>query len=603
MAASDESQSRKDLSDGVQPSVASWFAEIKRRRVFRALVGYGLAAFAVLQIIEPIMHGLHWPESVLSYVVAALAAGFPVVTALAWVFDVKAGRIERTPSATATRGRRGVLALLLVGIALLAAAPGIFYYFILRSTERSASNAPRSSGAANKLNSVVVLPFVNANGNADAEYLADGITEALINSLSQIRELQVIARTTAFHYKGKEVNFQKTAHELSVDAALTGTLRQVGNTLVIQADLINLATGTQLWGDRYSRKVTDVLSVQEDITQAILEKIRPRLSAEEQRRATKHYTDSPEAYQLYLRGRYLWNQRGKDNITQAIGYFQRAIDMEPNFALAHTGLADSYALLGSTEYGGARDALPKAETAARTALRLDDNLAEAHTSLGYIAWHKWDWGNAEREYKRAIALKPNYSTAHHWYGIYLRSIGRWQEALAQLNRAHELDPLFPPMVRVSVLYEMGSYDRAIAILKDWLEMYPEDPSAHALLADCYLKQDMYQEAISKSREALTFSGGYAYFQVRTARIYAQAGDKTQALKMLADLRRRGDQIDPEWIAYVYAALDDKDLAFEWLEKAYQRRSDMLLLLKSAAYEPLRTDPRYANLIRRIGFPE
>jgi TolB-like protein/Tfp pilus assembly protein PilF len=456
---------------------------------------------------------------------------------------------------------------------------------------------------AGRVKSLVVLPFINASPNADAEYLSDGIADGLINSLSQIPELRVIARTTAFRFKGKEADFQRLGRELSVDAVLTGRLQQVGDTLVIQADLVSLGTGSELWGDRYNRKLTDVLSVQEEITHAISQKLRPRLTADEQRPLKKHYSDNPEAYQLYLRGRYFWNKRNEEGLTRAIDYFQKAIELEPSFALAYAGLADSYTL--QAFYGFTKDGYAKGETAARKALALDDELAEAHATLAFIAGVRWDWVNAEKGFKRAIALNPNYATAHHWYGNYLRFIAHREEALAELKRAQQLDPLSKAITNGlgMALYDMGLNDGAIAAFKDALEMSPGDAVPNAWLALCYVKKNMYQEAISRSREALALSNKKAPYEAALATIYALTGNRDDALTILNELKTREAEDLEGPIAQVYVALNDKESAFKWLEIAYQRRSKELFWLKGSAYEPLRADPRYADLVRRIGFPE
>jgi len=478
--------------------------------------------------------------------------------------------------------------------AVLAIAALASYLYIQRR------EGPNTAG---RVKSLVVLPFINASPNADAEYLSDGIADGLINSLSQIPELRVIARTTAFRFKGKEADLQKLGRELSVDAVLTGRLQQVGDTLVIQADLVNLGNGSELWGDRYNRKLTDVLSVQEEITQAISQKLRPRLTADEQRPLKKHYTDNPEAYQLYLRGRYFWNKRNEEGFTRAIDYFQKAIELEPSFALAYAGLADSYVL--QPNHGFTNDGYAKGETAARKALALDDELGEAHATLAFIAWGRWDWVNAEKGFKRAIALNPNYATAHHWYGQYLRSIAHREEALAELKRAQQLDPLSWAITTAlgAALYDMGLYDRAIAAFKEALEMSPAKAPLNTQLADCYVKKNMYREAISRSQEALALSENKAFFRINHARIYALTGNKDDALTILNELKTREAEDLEGQIAQVYVALNDKESAFKWLEIAYQRRSKELLWLKLSAYEPLRADPRYADLVRRIGFPQ
>jgi TolB-like protein/Tfp pilus assembly protein PilF len=589
--------------------LASWFAELKRRRVFRALVGYGIAAFAVLQIIEPIMHGLHWPETVLSYVVAALAAGFPIVITLAWVFDVKAGRLERTASPPAATGPRAIqLALFFLGLGLFAAAPGLFYYFVVRGITRSPASASSSSTLPNKINSLVVLPFVNASGNTDTEYLSDGITEELINNLSQIRELQVIARTTAFRYKGKEVDFQKLGRDLSVDAVLTGRVQQLPDSIAIQADLVNISTGLQLWGERYERKLGDVSAMQQDLTRSISEKLVPRLTGEEQGRVTKRETTSSEAYQLYLRGRYFYNKRTKEAMEKSVDYFQQAIDLDAQFALAYAGLGSVHAALAFYQYSPREEALSKSEAAAQKALALDEGLAEAHSSLGSVRMQKWEWSDAEAELKRAIALNPNDATARNQYGLYLVMMRRLQDALAQFKRGQQLDPASPILVSNVgwVLCKMGRYDRGIAGLKDAIDLDPNIAATHGSLAGaCYGAQKMFPEAIEEAQKAVALAASSPGWLGELGVLYAGSGKKNEAVAILEKLKKWDETRDAAVsIAQVYVSLGDNDSAIAWLEKAYQRRSNRAMHLKHLDYlEPLRADARFKDLFKRMGFPE
>src|SRR5439155_1740796 len=318
-------------------------AELKRRRVFRALVAYGIAAFAVLQIVEPVMHGLHWPESVLSYVVLALAAGFPIVVALAWIFDVNAGRIERTVSATPLQGGKRVgVALLLATIGVVAAAPGVVWYFWRRAPP---AHAPQTA-------SIAVLPFVNLSGSKDDEYFSDGMTEEIINALANVDGLRVVARTSAFSFKGKNVNVQAIAQELNVATVLEGSVRRDGNQIRISAQLVNAADGYHLWSKTYDRELKSVFAVEDELARAIADALRPKLLKQAPLAAAP--TGNVEAHDLYLKGRHAWSKRTADDLKEAMGLFEKAIVLDPTFALAHSGLADCYLLLG--EYTSARTA-------------------------------------------------------------------------------------------------------------------------------------------------------------------------------------------------------------------------------------------------------
>ncbi len=491
-----------------------------------------------------------------------------------------------------TAMRRSVLAALTA--AIIAVGAGGFYLYLQR-------------GSANKIRSLVVLPFVNVTANPDAEYLSDGIADGLINSLSQIPELRVIARTTAFRYKGKELDFQRLGHELSVNGVLSGRVQQVGNTLVIQADLVDTSTGSQLWGEQYNRPLTDALWVQEELTKAIADKLRPRLAPDVHNRVTRRYTDNSDAYQLYLRGRFFLTKYTKDGFTKSRVYFQQAIELDPNYALAYSGLADSYALGPQYTNEPGSEAYPQARRTALKALALDDQLAEAHVSLGLVGTGTWDWATVEKEYKRAFELNPNLSRAHNNYGVYLGSMGRFEEALAEYKIAQRLDPA--NVVTASNIgvnsCQLGQYERGIAALKDALALDPNFVPAHDWLAACYLQQKMYAEAITALKDARSLKLSSHRILGRLAYAYAVSGNKDDALRIVDELKSAAETDDDALIriAQVFVGLDDKERALEWLEKAYQRRAHWLRLLKTDfVYDPLRSDPRFKDLLRRVGLP-
>ncbi len=361
---------------------ASVFAELGRRRVFRALVGYGVAAFAVLQVIEPIMHGLHWPDAVLSYVVVALALGFPIVVTLAWIFDVRGGRVERTlpaPSASPLKGAR--LALLLVGIGLLAATPGVVWYFVVRGIGKPAASQPAPS--------IAVLPFVNLSSDKENEYFSDGMTEEIINALANVEGLRVVARTSAFSFKGKNLNVRKIGEELNVATVLEGSVRRQGTQIRIAAQLIGVADGYHLWSNTYDRELSNVFSIEDELARSIVQALKPKLV---QTSLVQRSTASMEAHDLYLKGRYFLNQRSKEGLRRACALFEQAIAIDAGYALAHSGLADCYSL--SIDYAGERAAgmVPKAKLHALKALELDPGfdlprvaLVHSYSDMGRFA--------------------------------------------------------------------------------------------------------------------------------------------------------------------------------------------------------------------------
>jgi serine/threonine protein kinase/tetratricopeptide (TPR) repeat protein len=455
------------------------------------------------------------------------------------------------------------------------------------------------------IESIAVLPFVNSSGDANTEYLSDGIPETLINSLSRIQQLRVTARSTAFRYKGKERDPQAIGRELNVRAILTGRVRQVGDALNIQIDLVDVQTGSQLWGMEYERRTSDALSVKQEIAREITEKLRLRLTGEEQKQFATHDTNNPDAYQFYLKGRFYWNKRTADGFKKAIEQFQLASEKDSNYALAYVGLADCYLLL--EEYAGApaSDTYPKAKAFAERALQIDGSLAEAHASLGLINDALWKWDDAEKEFLQSLALNPNYPTAHHWYSLHLRRLKRFDDALAEIKRAQDLDPLSAVINNnVAVVYRLrGDLNSAIEQSKKIIEHNPIYAGAHESLGLSYLKQQRYEEAISELQKAVELSGRAGGNLASLGLAYGLAGKRDQALEILGELKGKYSrrETDETNIATVYAGIGDKNQAFAWLEKAFKGRNGQLAGLSYAQeYETLRSDSRYANLMQRMG---
>jgi serine/threonine protein kinase/Tfp pilus assembly protein PilF len=458
---------------------------------------------------------------------------------------------------------------------------------------------------AKAIDSIAVLPFVNSSNDANAEYLADGISEALINSLTELQGLRVVARSTAFHYKGKEVDPQAVGRELNVRAVLMGQVRQMGDTLNIQVDLVDATTGAQLWGQEYERRISDVLSIKQDVAREVTEKLKLRLSGEEQRQLTKRDTTNAESFQFYLRGRYYWNKRTADGLKKAIEQFQQAIDRDPNYALGYVGLADCYATL--EVYAGipASETLPKARAAADRALQIDDSISEAHASSAQIYEQLWRWAEAEAEYKRAISLNPNYATAHQWFAGYLRVKGQLDDSLREIKRAQELDPLSPIIgINVSIDYLLkNDPDSAIEEDNRNIELDPSFARAHGNLGYAYLKLRRYEEATREFQKVVELSGRASNFLSDLGYCYAVTGKRAEALQILKELEERYDRHEAlgQYLAGVYTGLGDKDQAFHWLEKDFEQHSGTLPRFTWwFNFATLRSDPRYADLVRRMG---
>jgi serine/threonine protein kinase/Tfp pilus assembly protein PilF len=490
------------------------------------------------------------------------------------------------------RHKRGVV-IALAAIILLAIASIAYHFYFAEGTSRAA------------IDSIAVLPFVNTSNDPNTEYLSDGISDALINSLTELQQLRVIARSTAFRYKGKEVDPRAVGRELNVQAVLMGRVRQTGETLNIQVDLVDATTGAQIWGHEYERKVLDTLSVKQAIAREVTENLRLRMSGQEGQRLAKRETTNPEAYEFYLKGRYFYNKKTAEGLQKAIDEFQQAIKRDPNYALGYVGLADCYVVLGSYTDLRSGETLPKARAAADRALQIDDSLAEAHESSAYIYLSLWRWAEAEEEYKRAISLNPNYAFTHYWYSQYFRVRRQFDDALREIKRAQELEPLSPSIGdNVGVVYLLkNDSNSAIAEFQKVIQLYPDFSDAHDRLGLAYLKQGRYEEALTEVKKAVELSEGGSDSLSDLAYCYAVTGRRAEAHMVIKELEERyaRGKTTARYIAGVYAGLGNKDEVFAWLEKDFQQRSgDLPRITWWFYFDDVRSDPRYADLVRRMG---
>jgi TolB-like protein/Tfp pilus assembly protein PilF len=486
------------------------------------------------------------------------------------------------------KSRRGVvIAAVIVSLALAASA----YIYLSRGRSVSAKN------------SIAVLPFANASQDPDMEYLSDGISESLINSLSQLPNVRVMASSTMFSFKGKALSPQAVGRQLGVDAVLTGRVIQAGDNLSVQAELVNAEDGTQMWGERYSRRMTDVLAVQDEIVRDVSQKLRARLSGAGQQGTARSYTSKPEAYQLYLKGRFYWNKRSLRDTETAVRYFQQAIAADPSFAHPFSGLADSYVNMALFDSGPpAHEVMPKARDAALKAIALDERSSEAHAALGFVLFlYDFDFTGSEREFKRATELNPSYETAHQRYSFLLTALGRHEESLAEMRRALEIDPL-SLMVNRSYgdrLIDARKYDEAVTQLNKTLELDGNFALPHSSLASVYQMRGDYAASVEEIAKAYELTGRLEYATL-ARESFAKGGWQGYLRAML---ERRPD-LRAYTRATYYAALGEKDEAFAELDKAYENREAGLTRLKvDKRLDPLRSDPRFADLMRRVGLPQ
>jgi eukaryotic-like serine/threonine-protein kinase len=505
-------------------------------------------------------------------------------------FLVEPGERDQSP---ATGGKGYKPALMGAGVVLILGLVAASYWYLSRDTQSRDT----------QIDSIAVLPFENQSGSADIDYLSDGMTESLINALSTLPNLSVKARNTVFRYKGAAIDEKKVGQELAVQALLIGWVTQRGDNLTLHLSLVDVATGKNLWGEQYDRKMQDLAILQREITRDVSQKLQTRLSNTDASNLTKNYTANSEAYQQYLRGRYFWNKRTPDSIAKSIEYFDAAIAKDSGFALAYAGLADSYVV--PMNEMAPRYSMPKAKAAAMRALQIDDSLAEAHTSLARVLqFYEWNWTEAEREFKRAIELNPRYAVAHQWYGGYFASIGHREEAVEERRTALELDPLSTPVNfdLGQAFYFRREYDKALEQFRKTLELDPSFPSAILYIPLVYSQKGMHEEAIGSVRQVPESSVGTAVLGY----VLAAGGREAEARQELAELKRLRDQeyVSAVLIAYVHAGLGEKDEALAWLEKGYEERAHHMLYLKvEPRWDALRNDPRFIEVLRRVGFPE
>jgi serine/threonine-protein kinase len=576
----------------------NFFAELKRRNVYKVAVAYAIVGWLVMQIAATVVPALHLSDAITSAVVLLVILGFPIALILAWAFELTPEGIKRAEVAdSAPKGwSRSHVWLYMVVIAG-AISVGVFFLGRYTSSKQSAELPAKS---------IAVLPFDNQNRDPSTEYLSDGIPESIINSLSQLPNLKVMSRNSVFHYKGKDMDAPAVAKELKVQAVLTGRMTQRGDGLSISVELINAQDNSEIWGQQYNRKLADVFAVQEEIAKEISEKLRLKLTGAERQQLAKRPTENLKAFQYYLQGRVYRQRSTREDLMTAIRYYERAIDEDRNYALAYAGLSDAYGNLGAYGYIAPIEGRRKAEEAARKALALDDNLAEAHAALGlaYVAFTPSNFALGDRELRRAIELSPSLAADHQYLGVSLVRQGRPDESLEECLKARELDPLSSIIARQVpfAYYFKRDYVRALELLRQANELGPALSTTWEI--GVYIQNRLFNEALAELEKAKQERKNDPILIYDTGMIYAAQGKRVEALQIIKELEQMsGTSLShAHWIAKIYATLNEKELALTWLERGLAAGALGFFYKDEPVWDPIRSDPRFEALVEKIFAP-
>ncbi|MCH7938635.1 MAG: tetratricopeptide repeat protein [Candidatus Marinimicrobia bacterium] len=587
---------------------AAFVAELRRRRVFRVAAVYAGTTFVIIQIIDGTFAVMGIPDWISRLIIVLLLVGFPIAIGLAWAFDITDEGIVRTGKAAdvpAPRagGKPFTSNRALIVIAVLAVAFGVWSRW-----GGTGETAVSVSEPALGPKSIAVLPFANLSDSQEDEYFSAGVTDDIITHLTKIGDLKVISRTSAMLYKDSPKSLQVIAEELGVANVLEGTVRRHGNRVRITSQLIDARTDAHLWAETYDRELTDIFAIQSDVARKIATALKAMLSTDERQRIEKRPTESTEAYHFYLRGQYFWNRRTTEDLFRAIGYFEQAIEADSSYAQAYVGLADCYIWLAHYEIPP-KQAFPIARRALARALEIDTGSAGAYVSLAHILnEHEWDWANAESAFQRAIELKPNYAEAHRLYAWYFIHIGQLDKAIAEMERALELDPL-SYLINTNMAYPyslLGQFSQAFEYLQKTLELNPDYPLAYMALGENYRRAGRHGEAVEAHEKAVALDKGNALYLSYLGYTYGVAGHREKALAILRELHEMSKEkyVSPWAMAMPYIGLGELDQALDWLDKAYVEGDLLIAWLKVfPEFDPLRSDPRFADLLRRMKFPE
>ncbi|PYM07424.1 MAG: hypothetical protein DMF15_11050 [Verrucomicrobia bacterium] len=591
-------------------NLRNFFAELRRRNVYKVAVAYAVVGWVIAQIATQIFPFLEIPNWIVRLVIILIAIGFPIALVIAWAFEATPEGIKRTEVADAMPGSAatGRKKHAWIYVVVIAATISVTLFFLGRYTAGNKSVASASNELPAK--SIAVLPFDNLSRDPDNAFFAEGVQDEILTRLAKVADLKVIARTSTQKFKSAPENLPDIAKQLGALNILEGSVQKANDQVRVTVQLINAMTNSHLWAEIYDRKLTDIFAVESDIAKAIADQLQAKLSGSEKQMMAAQPTTDTEAYELYHKGKSLWEKRSGDNIPKAIAYYEQAIARDPNYALAYAGLAKAYILLPFYAGADRLDAFSKAKDAALKALRLDSNLAEAHAALGKVLFFsEIDLTGAMREYKRAIELQPNDATAHHWLGNdTLAALGRFEEAIAQGKRAVELDPLSPVINTDfgTIFYYAHRYEESAMQLRKTLEIDPTFFYAHFNLGIALQAAGDLSGAIAEYEKAKRL-GDNIYVSMLCAQAKAHAGDKDAALRMLSDLDKVSQQ--REVVGYLrtllYLSLNNKDEALRWLEQDFEERdgSNISWIKVDPLLDPLHGDPRFEALVQKVVAPK
>jgi TolB-like protein/Tfp pilus assembly protein PilF len=584
--------------------IENFFAELKRRNVYKVAVAYAVVGWLLVQVTTQVFPIFEIPNWALRLIVLAIIIGFPIDLVIAWAFELTPEGITRTEDVdlAAQAGKKSHAWIYVVIVAALISV-GLFFtgrYSVGNGTVR------QTATFAIPEKSIAVLAFQNKSADADTEYLSDGLAESLIYRLSQLPNLKVSPTSSVFRYKGKEIDPVKIGSELGVNAVMSGRMVQRGDNLTISVDLVDVRNNKLLWGEHYERKLSELLTTQREIAAEIAQKLQLKFSGKEAKGLTKHYTDNNEAYQLYLKGRYHYAKRGRDDILKGIDYFKQAIALDPNFALAYAMIADCYTVMPAFPYLSPKEASPQTKAAAMRALEIDPTLAEAHMTLAdSLAIYDWNWAEAEHEFKRALELDPNNSVTHFRYGLsYLAPLGRHEEAIAELKRAVELEPLSLAIgANLAAVYLFARQnDLALEQAEKTYDLEPSFVTGRYVLGYADNAKGMYAEAIALSEKLLQNDPANQWLLRISGYAYAKSGRPREAEEVIKRYKEiaKTQYVASYYLATIYAALGDKDKAFAELENAFANRDRELQRVKIDPFlDSLRGDPHFEALAEKI----